>query len=97
MALNNVIHEWDDIIKCDDVKIMIALAFYKVGSIDKYANSGSEEWILNNDIIKREIILSRNLKNYKGFSLFRYDYLFNSELKTTTTVKEIENIKEILN
>ncbi len=96
-SFNNVIHEWDDIIKCDDVKLMIALAFYKVGSIDKYANSGSEEWILNNDIIKREIILSRNLKHYQGFSLFRYDYLFNSELKTTTTVKEIENIKEILN
>ncbi len=96
-SFNNVIHEWDDIIKCDDVKLMIALAFYKVGSFDKYANSGSEEWILNNDIIKREIILSRNLKNYQGFSLFRYDYLFNSELKTTTTVKEIENIKEILN
>lgn len=96
-SFNNVIHEWDDIIKCDDVKLMIALAFYKVGSFDKYANSGSEEWILNNDIIKREIILSRNLKHYQGFSLFRYDYLFNSELKTTTTVKEIENIKEILN
>ena len=44
----------------------------------------------------REILLSRNLKHYKGFSLFRYDYLFNSELMNSNTVKEMENMKKIL-
>ena len=51
----------------------------------------------NSNVIMREIILARNLKYYKGFSLFRYDYLFNDDLKTATTMLEIENMKKILN
>lgn len=92
-----VIDEWDKLIINKDIDLMIALAFYKVGTTDKYAKSGDSEWINNNDIIMREIILSRNLKHYNGFALFRYDYLFNKNLQTDTTMKEIENMKQILN
>ena len=91
----SVIDEWNNLIK-NDIDLYIALAFYKVGVIDNYARGGSNEWINNNDTIMREIILSRNLKYYKGFSLFRYDYLFNTELYTNTTMLEIENMKKIL-
>lgn len=94
-SFKSVIDEWNNLIK-NDIDLYIALAFYKVGVIDNYARGGSNEWIINNDIIMREIILSRNLKYYKGFSLFRYDYLFNTELYTHTTMLEIENIKKIL-
>ena len=90
-----VIREWENMIT-SDVDLMIALAFYKVGLVDNYAKSGSNEWINNNDIMMREIILSRNLNHYIGFALFRYDYLFNKKLETNTTVKEIENMKKIL-
>ena len=71
-------------------------AFYKVGEEDKWARSGYEEWINNSDIIMREIILSRNLKYYSGFSLFRYDYLFNDSMYTNNTLLEIENMKKVL-
>ena len=91
----NVIDEWNNLIK-KDIDLYIALAFYKVGVTDKYARGGSNEWINNNDIIMREIILSRNLKHYKGISLFRYDYLFDNNLYTSTTMLEIENMKKIL-
>ena len=64
---------------------------------DKYAKSGFNEWIDNDNIIMREILLSRNLKNYKGFSLFRYENIFNEEIYTKTSIKEIENLKKILN
>ena len=96
-AFKTVIDEWNNLIKNDDIKLYIALAFYKVGLVDKYARSGSDEWILNDDIIMREIILARNLKYYEGFSLFRYGYLFDSTLYTDTTMLEIKNIKKILN
>ncbi len=96
-AFKNVIDEWDSLITDKDVDLMIALAFYKVGLADNYAKSGVNEWIDNNDMIMREIVLSRNLNHYNGFSLFRYDYLFNRELQTSTTMKEIENMKQILN
>lgn len=96
-AFKNVIDEWNGLIKDSDIKLYVALAFYKVGAVDKYARSGRDEWINNNNIIMKEIILSRNLKYYEGFSLFRYDFLFDSTLYTNTTMLEIENMKKILN
>ncbi len=96
-AFKNVINEWNGLIKNENIDLYIALAFYKVGLIDKYARSGINEWLDNNNIIMREIILSRNLKYYQGFSLFRYDYLFDNTLYTNTTMLELENMKKILN
>ena len=94
-AFTKVLDEWEKL--ASDVFLLPVLAFYKVGSVDNYAKSGINEWILNDDIIMREIILSRNLHQYQGFSLFRYDYLFNKELQTSTTMAEIKNMKKILN
>ena len=94
-SFKSVIDEWNSLIS-GNIDLYIALAFYKVGVVDKYARSGSDEWINNSDIIMREIILSRNLKHYNGFSLFRYDYLFDNSLYTNTTMLEIENMKKIL-
>ena len=95
-AFKKVIDEWESYIKNDDISLMIALAFYKNGVEDKWAKSGASEWINNSDIIMREIILSRNLNNYKGFSLFRYDFIFDSSLYTENTISEIENMKKVL-
>lgn len=95
-AFTQVVSEWDSLITDDSVELMVALAFYKVGVVDNYAKSGSLEWVTNDDIIMREIIISRNLKNYGGFTLFRYDNLFNSSLYTDTSMVEIENTKKIL-
>lgn len=96
-AFKNVIDEWNGLIQNSKVKLQIALAFYKVGAVDKYAKAGINEWVDNSNIIMREIILSRNLKYYDGFSLFRYDYLFDNTLYTNTTRLEIENMKKVLN
>ena len=92
-----VTKEWENLIENKDIELYISLAFYKVGMEDKYAKSGFNEWIDNDNIIMREILLSRNLKNYKGFSLFRYENIFNEEIYTKTSIKEIENLKKILN
>ena len=91
-----VIKEWEELIKKDNIDLYIALAFYKVGRIDNYAKEGREEWVLNKNIIMREILLSRNLKYYQGFSLYRYDFIFNSNNFTNNSIEEIENMKKIL-
>lgn len=96
MPFYQTIKEWDNAIKNNSIKLMIALALYKSGNVDKYAKSGSEEWIKNNDIIKREIMLSRNLKHYEGFSLFRYDNLFTEGVINESSKLEFENLKKIL-
>ena len=95
MPFYKVVNEWNSIIKNKDIDLIVALALYKSGNIDKYALSGSEEWINNNDIIKREVIISRNMSNYKGFSLFRYDNLISKD--NFTLKKEVANLHQILN
>ena len=95
MPFYKVVNEWNSIIKNKDIDLIVALALYKSGNIDKYALSGSEEWINNNDIIKREVIISRNMSNYKGFSLFRYDNLISKY--NFTLKKEVANLHQILN
>ena len=92
-GFKKAVDEWENFVKDSDVKLKVALAFYKNGTYDKWAMSGSNEWIENDDIIMREIVLSRNLNKYNGFSLFRYDYIFSKDKYTEVTLKEIENIK----
>ena len=50
----------------------------------------------NNNIIMKEIIISRNINNYRGISLFRYDYLFSKDKINQNTIGEIENLKKII-
>ncbi len=90
--------EWNNLILNDDVQLLPALAFYKVGKEDTYALKGKNEWIDHGgDIIKKEVLVSRNLSHYQGFSLFRYDSLFSSDEEVQTVVKEErENLKEAL-
>lgn len=88
------IKEWSNLIINEKIMLIPALSLYKSGSSDKYAGSGINEWIDNSDIIKRQIIYSRNIKFYYGFSVFRYDHFYNS---TNSMMKEeVSNIKDIL-
>lgn len=95
-AYTKALDEWESLLSNKQIDLYIALAFYKVGIEDKYAKEGKNEWLTNDDIIMREILLSRNLKNYKGFALFRYDNIFEVNNYTSTSIKELENMKKIL-
>ncbi|MBQ3307105.1 MAG: family 10 glycosylhydrolase [Bacilli bacterium] len=88
--------EWIDLIKNDNIDYYVALAFYKVGKTDYYAKKGKDEWINHSDIIMREIIASRFFQHYKGFSLFRYDDLFDQNHFTNNSQEELNNLKKIL-
>lgn len=90
------VNEWRKLVSSDKVELYFALAFYKVGSIDVWAKNGREEWLNSNNIIMREVIILRNIKKYKGFALFRYDHMFNSEYFTDKTMDEIKNLEKIL-
>lgn len=91
-----VISKWDDLVKNSNVVLIPALAFYKTGIEDPYAKSGSNEWIENNNMIMRQILVSRNHENYDGFAIFRYDSIFNPTNQTENTMKEIKNLKKIM-
>ena len=85
------INEWNNLIK-NNVKLVPVLAFYKVGLVDEYAGVGKYEWINNQDIISRQINYSKTLNNYDGYTLFRYEYIFNSNLINNNSKLELENI-----
>ena len=87
--------KWLSLLKNNELEMLIALAFYKIGKEDNYAKDGKYEWIENNNIIMREILLSRNIKNYTGYALFRYDFIFNENYISAYTKNELELIKKI--
>ena len=90
----NTLNEWHDLIK-NDTKIVPVLAFYKVGNVDNQAGTGSFEWVNNKNIIKNQINFSKTLKKYQGYVLFRYDFLFNSNLLNEYSKEEIKTLKII--
>ena len=92
----SVLKEWNEIIKDKRINLYVALALYKSGKLDIYAKKGREEWINNYDIIKRQVLHIRKENKDMGFSIFRYDNLFNTENYTENTVKEVENLNSIL-
>lgn len=89
------VKEWNSYITTDKVKLIPALAFYKVGCEDLYAKDGQYEWVESNNIIAREVLTSRPLSNYQGFAIFRYDSILSDNL-TDQAFKEKENLKNIL-
>lgn len=91
-----VLEEWRGIVKNKKVKLLVALAFYKTGKIDNYAKKGQNEWINNSDVIKREILKIREKSDIEGFSMFRYDNIFNENIMTENSKKEKQNLKEIM-
>ena len=90
-----VLNSWNELVKTSNVKIIPALAFYKINQKDVYARGGENEWIENDDIIMRQILLSRNIDSYKGFSIFRYDSVFG-DVKAEVVNKELKNMKKAI-
>lgn len=93
---NDTLSDWNMMIGNDNIMLIPALAFYKVGAYDKYALSGSNEWIENKNIISKEVESARNSQHYKGFSLFSYNYIFNNEYKNSHTEEEFNNLLNVL-
>ena len=90
----DTVKSWNNLIT-NNIELIPALAFYKTGNIDQFAKAGVNEWVEYNNIIAREVMLSRKLSNYSGFAIFRYESIFGNNL-TTTSFLEKENLKNIL-
>ena len=92
----DTVNDWKNLIKNKKIKLVPALAFYKVGTSDKYAGSGINEWQENSNIIAKEIEYLMKSKDYNGFSLFSYNYIFNEKYKNEKNDLELENINNFL-
>lgn len=90
----NTLDDWVNL-NIQNKDLYVALSIYKSGKIDQWAGKGENEWLNETDIIKKQIIVSRDEKNYKGFYIFRYEYLFDIH-KNENLNKEIENLKTLI-
>ncbi len=91
-----VLTTWEELVSKSNVKLLPALAFYKINTEDRYAKSGIHEWMEHDDIIMRQVLLSRNTNHYDGFSIFRYDNLFSDVEVEDVMKNEIKNLKKII-
>ena len=88
------LNDWNSINK-NNHDLYVALSLYKSGKQDKWAGKGKNEWLENDDIIKKQILIARNTNNYKGFFIYRYDNLFN-DINNKKLNTEIDNLKSIM-
>ena len=89
------LNEWSSL-NVNNKNFYVALSLYKAGKVDIYADKGKNEWIKNSNIIKKQIIIARNVHNYKGFYIFRYEYLFNIH-NNGNLDNEISNLRNVIN
>ncbi len=79
-------------------KVIPGIAVYKVGKEDQWAGEGALEWVEHVGIISAMIQEAESYEGYKGFALYRYDFLFKPapELIERMT-EEIDLIKSFEN
>lgn len=90
----STLHDWESI-NVKNKKFYVALSLYKSGKVDEWAGKGQNEWMENTDIIKKQILISRNIKDYNGFYIYRYENLFNPK-DNENLKKEIDNLKKLI-
>ncbi len=71
---STVLDQWNTLSK--QCRLYIGLSPYKIGQTDKYAGTGSSEWINETEILARQVSEARGKAKYGGFSLYRYDSVF---------------------
>ncbi len=65
------LREWESLVTCDRVSLVIGLSAYKQGKNDKWAGvMGELEWIENTDIISRQIELVHSSEKAAGYALY---------------------------
>ncbi len=87
---------WSELIsEKSKVDLYCGIAAYKVGTEDKNAGTGKNEWLQNNNILSRQLTDLKAMPAYKGFSFFSYSYIFEENLSVAAQ-KELLNLIDII-
>ena len=63
--------EWESLVSCENVSLVIGLAAYKQGAEDKWAGEAGElEWVRDSTVIQRQIELVTASDNAAGYALY---------------------------
>jgi uncharacterized lipoprotein YddW (UPF0748 family) len=88
---------WNELVKGTEVRLLTGLGSYKIGGVDSYAGSGKNEWVNNQNLMSRMVSDARDMPNYGGFALYRYDSIFQPAADRKLAVQgENKNLRAIL-
>lgn len=94
---DQVVEQWDDMLKGTGKSLIPGLAVYKIGTEDAWAGDGKYEWINDKEIIKRQIIKSQKTSYYGGVILYSYQFIFEPDSSVKQAVNtEISAFKPLL-
>ncbi len=92
LPFESCLNSWCEITDQSKTKLAIGLSLYKVGQADNFAGKGKNEWIENDDLLKRQIECLYE-KGCYGFSLYSASYINFSK---TIFENELNNIKNVV-
>lgn len=91
-AFDAMLSEWARLPRSKNVRLLCGIGAYKCGTEDKYAGSGSKEWLENSDILLRQAKSITANKNYGGFVVYSY-----SDLTRSGCANEMKQLKAYMN
>ena len=94
-----VCNTWQDIIKNNNIKLVIGMTLGKAESgFDQYAGTGQDEWANNKDVLRRSLESTLNLERCSGISVFSYLYFYSptTGVSAEATQQERDNFIPLL-
>lgn len=82
-------------VKLSAVKLIPGLSVYKLGTEDTWAGAGKLEWVEEDEILKRQILLAQS-SGTDGVAFYSYNHLFNPAYQNDKITEEISAMKPVL-
>lgn len=79
LPFEDTFDKWSDMASCDEVSLVTGICMYKIGNEDKWAGSGKNEWIEDENIPSRQI--EYVFDKEQSIAIYSYDSLFNEKYK----------------
>jgi uncharacterized lipoprotein YddW (UPF0748 family) len=90
---NAVLSQWQGLIG-GGVKLMPALAAYKIGTEEQWTGAGSDEWTVSGRLLSRQVQSLLNA-GCAGFSLYSYSFLFDEAQMAGIAADEVEALTQV--
>ncbi len=92
------VNTWNNLAYSGNIPLIVGITSAKLGVEDKWAGDGSREWITDEDILKRQFLVSHELSAYGGIGIYSYGAVFNADYSVQSQVdREIEALKAAMN
>lgn len=92
------VNTWNNMAYSGNIPLIVGITSAKLGLEDKWAGEGNQEWITDEDILKRQFLVSRELAAYGGIGIYSYGAVFNADYSVQSQVdREIDALKAAMN